>query len=356
MRYVILEEATPGMCLANDLIDSLGRTLIGRGCELTEIYIEKLKEYGFDGVYIDDELSQGIDVADVISPQLRAEGMACIRNADIDKCIEVAKKMVEEILQKGILPMDLTDLRTYDDYTYAHSVNVAVLCGVMGMGFHMDETDLTYMITAALIHDLGKLTIPTQILNKPGRLTPEEFEIMKTHAQLSYDLIRERWDMSSFIKTAVLFHHENVDGSGYPQGITGDMQTIFAKILHVADVYDALVSKRPYKMPYSPFEAAEYLMANCGTLFDLEAVKMLLKCVPLYPKGTEIRLSDGRKGIIYENSGFHNLRPIVRLFDGALIDLAEPDYLTYTISSSRKDWAAASKDFEEARKKMIGNL
>lgn len=351
MRYVIIEEASPGMRLANDLFDSLGRTLIGSGCELSELYIEKLKEYGFDGIYIDDELSKGIEISDVISPQLRAEGMACVRKADIDKCLEVAKKMVEEILQNGALPMELTSLRTYDDYTYAHSVNVAVLCGVIGLGFNMDETDLTNLITAALLHDLGKLSIPEEILNKPGRLTPEEFAIMKTHSQLSYNLIQERWDLSSYVKTAVLFHHENVDGSGYPQGITGDKQTIFTKILHVTDVYDALVSKRPYKNPFSPFDAAEYLMANCGSLFDLEVVKMLLKCVPLYPKGTEIRLSNGQKGIIYENSGFHNLRPVIRLFTGELIDLTDREYLCYTISSARKDIAAASGDYEESRKK-----
>ena len=151
-----------------------------------------------------------------------------------------------------------------------------------------------------------------------------------------------------------MYHHENVDGSGYPHGIKGDEHTLFTKILHVADVYDALVSKRPYKKPYSPFDAAEYLMANCGTLFDLESVKMLLTYVPLFPKGTEVVLSDGQKGIIYGNSGIHNLRPIVRTEDGSLVDLTQPPYLSYTLSSINEETQQARRDSEAERNKMIG--
>lgn len=119
---------------------------------------------------------------------------------------------------RGNVSLDLTDLRSYDDYTYAHSVNVAVYCGVIGMGMGMSEVELGHLVTAALLHDLGKLQIPDEILNKPGRLTQEEYLIMKSHATLSYQIISERWDISAHIKEAVLHHHENVDGSGYPDG------------------------------------------------------------------------------------------------------------------------------------------
>ena len=119
---------------------------------------------------------------------------------------------------------------------------------------------------------------------------------MKSHATVSYELLKERWDVSAQVKSAVLFHHENVDGSGYPQGLEGHEQTLFTKILHVADVYDALVSKRPYKNPYSPYEASEYLMGGCGIMFDQTVVDILLRYVPLYPKGTAVILSDGQIG------------------------------------------------------------
>lgn len=344
MRYISLKEAKPGMVLANDLYDSLGRTLIGSNCELTVNYIQRLEECGFDGLYIEDELSEGINIETVITPQVRMEAQKCVREHDIDKCIAVVKKIVEEIASKGVLSLDLTDLRSYDAYTYAHSVNVAVCCGVMGMGLDMSERQIGYLVMAGLLHDLGKLQIPSEILNKPGQLTKEEFEIMKTHAQLSYEIIKERWDISPFVKGAVLHHHENVDGSGYPDGIDGSQQTIFTKILHVADVFDALTSKRPYKESYTPFEATEYLMGGCGIMFDREIVQTLLTYVPLYPKGTEVRLSDGREGIIFENFGIHNLRPIVRLMDGEMIDLTEERYFQITLTADEEPEVMPEED------------
>ena len=165
MRYVPLKEAEPGMVLAADLYDSVGRTLIGCHCELTESYLEKLEAYGFDGVYIEDKLSEGITIESVITPQLRQEGQERIRACDIDGCKLIARRMVEEILSCGNVSLDLTDLRSYDDYTYAHSVNVAVYCGVIGMGMGMSEVELGHLVTAALLHDLGKLQIPDEILN-----------------------------------------------------------------------------------------------------------------------------------------------------------------------------------------------
>lgn len=356
MRYITLREAKPGMRLAYDLYDSFGRTLVGSNCELTANYIEKLYGYGFDGIYIEDEISKDINVESVISPQLRSEGLVCVRGGDIDGCKSVAKHMVEDVLGRGILTLDMTDLRCYDDYTYAHSVNVATVCCVIGIGMEMNEEDLTNLVTAALLHDLGKLQIPEEILNKPGRLTQEEYQIMKSHATLSYEFISERWDLSAQIKTAVLFHHENVDGSGYPQGLDGSEQTLFTKILHVADVYDALVSKRPYKKPYSPYEASEYLMGGCGIMFDHKVVETLLKYVPLYPKGTDVILSDGRCGIICENSGMHNLRPIVRLLDGGVVDLIKPENLHLTLTVPTEERENSPEKAELERREMIKPL
>lgn len=355
MRYISLKDARPGMRLAYDLYDSFGRTLVGCNCELTAYYIEKLNDYGFDGIYIEDELSKGIEIEPAISPKLRSAGQACVREGNIDGCQEVAKQIVDEILKKGVTSLDLADLRTYDDYTYAHSVNVAVFCCTIGMGMEMGEEDLNNLVTAALFHDLGKLQIPSEILNKPGRLTQEEYQIMKSHATLSYEYISERWDISSYVKTAVLFHHENVDGSGYPQGLDGSEQTLFTKILHVADVYDALISKRPYKKPYSPYEASEYLMGGCGIMFDRTVVNTLLKYVPLYPKGTEVVLSDGRVGIIYENSGLHNLRPLLRLMDGEMLDLARAENFHITLRVP-EGVEPLTEEAEQSRKEMIKPL
>ena len=319
MRYIKIEDATPGMCLAYNMYDTDGHTLICNGSVLSEFYIKRLSDYGFDGVYITDELSEDIQIEPVITPELRAEGLVGVRESDIDGCKTVARKIVEQVLDRGVLSLDLTDLRSFDSYTYAHSVNVAVICCVIGFGLNLNGEELEQVVTAGLLHDLGKLVIPREILNKPSRLTSEEYDLMKTHSTLSYELIKERWDISANVKTAVLYHHENVDGSGYPDGKEGYQTSFFTKILHVADVYDALVSKRPYKNPYSPYEACEYLMGAGGIMFEPKVVEALMLCVPFYPKGTQVKLSDGREGIIVENSGTRNLRPLLRLLDGTML-------------------------------------
>lgn len=353
MRYIKINDAQPGMRLAYNMYDADGHTLICSGSILSKFYIKRLSDYGFDGVYINDELSEDINIEPVISPELRTEGLFNVRNSDVDGCKGVARKIVDQILDKGTLALDLTDLRCFDGYTYAHSVNVAVVSCIIGFGLKMNEESLEQLVMAGLLHDLGKLVIPPEILNKPAKLTHDEYEIMKTHSRLSYEIIKERWDISAQVKAAVLYHHENVDGTGYPDGIEGDRMTIFTKILHVADVYDALVSKRPYKNPYSPYEACEFLMGAGGLMFDPKVVEALLMYVPFYPKGTQVMLSDGREGIIVENSGTRNLRPLLRLLDGTMIDMQEQKNYNLTILHSANEDVMDPCVEEEERRKML---
>ncbi len=359
MRIVNIELAEPGMVLARDIYDEHGRTLIGRGCILTEEYIEGLENRGIFGVYIDDEISRDIDIKEAIPEAMRQEGIRYLVDGNIDGCLEVAKKIVDELLESSEISFDIRDIRAYDNYTYAHSVNVAVLCGAIGIGMQLEAEQQYQLVLAALLHDLGKMMIPTEILNKPDRLTKEEYETIKTHAELSHKILAERWDISSNVKNAVLFHHENYDGTGYPRGLMYDDIPLFASIIHVADVYDALISKRPYKNPYSPGEAAEYLMGASGVLFQPEIVNVLLKYVPIYQKGQMVTLSNGEKAIVYENRGGHVLRPVVKLENGALLDLSDDKNLTITITGGDTDSPdlegekIRSRTIEQARKKKI---
>lgn len=354
MRYVAIGDAKPGMCLAYDLYDSMGRTIVGKGCELTDSYIARLNEYGFSGVYIDDELTKEIRLEASIPEQLRLEGIQSIQSSDIDQCVTIAGKIVDDILPRGTVSLDMLDLRSYDDYTYAHSVNVAVLCCAIGMGLEMSERDLNDLVTAALLHDLGKLFVPTEILHKPGHLTPEEYQIMKLHSTKSYELICDRTDISENVKQAVLGHHENYDGSGYPQGLRGEEQSLLVRVLHVADVYDALTARRPYKQSYSPYEAVEYLMGACGIMFDQSVVEVFLEYIPLFPKGSKVSLSDGRNAIICQNTSGHNLRPMVILEDGTKLDLMDNDNLNITILPPDNLDVVSPEEEEKGRKNMEG--
>lgn len=322
MRYIKIEDAKPGMVLAKGVFDSRSRLLLAKHQELTEEYIRKLNIWGYPGFYIADEFSEGIEVDETISVELRNKGVEALRKKNIDQTLDVAKNIVDQILSNGMTAIDMVDFRTFDDYTYRHSVNVAVIATILGMGMHLNRSMLEEVCVAAIFHDLGKLMIDSAILNKPARLTPEEFQEIKKHPGLSVQLLKKRHKISEDSKVAVFHHHENEDGSGYPAGITGEEIPLYSKIIHVADVYDALTSKRPYKDPYTPSEAIEYLMGGCNILFDESVVRAFMGCVPVYPKGVTITLSDGRLAVVYENNS-NPLRPKVKVETGEIIDLGD---------------------------------
>jgi HD-GYP domain-containing protein (c-di-GMP phosphodiesterase class II) len=325
MRYVSIEKAQKNMVLARPIFNQMNRVLLGYGTILTQEYIGKLKRRGFPGVYIEDELAKDIEVRDAITQELRNDGVDALRKGDIDAALVIAERIVDQMLANAPVSVDMVDLRNYDDYTYRHSVNVAVLSTVIGMHMGFTKGYLKELCIAALLHDIGKQMLYPEILNKPGFLTEDEFEHIKEHPQMAYDILKQRMDISAKVRTSVLSHHENEDGSGYPHGLKGNQIFIFAKIIHVADVFDALTSRRPYKQPYAKSEAVEYLMGNCGRLFDTKVVEAFISSISVYPKGTEVLLSDGRSGIVAANRD-SSLRPVVRLFNGEEVDLN--DYST----------------------------
>lgn len=331
MRYVEIEKAKAGMELASTLFDINGRALLGKGTVLTADYIEKLNQRGLVGVYIDDEISHDVVIEEMITPELRNKGAEAVRNGDLEMAFDIAREMVDDILSSSVVTLELVDLRTYDNYTYRHSVNVAVICTVIGINMGMNRVMLEELCIAAILHDIGKLLISPEIINKPGKLTEEEFKIVKEHPKLAFEILSERMDIAATVRTSILSHHENEDGSGYPNGLVGNQIYIYAKIIHVADVFDALTSRRPYKEPYSRSEAVEYLMGGCDRLFDRHVVVAFLRAVIIYPKGTMVTLSDGREGLVI-SIGLNSLRPKIRLFTGEEMDLSDMDkYRNITI-------------------------
>lgn len=323
MRYVTMDKVQPGMILSKRIYDLMDRTLLAEGKCLNEEIIRKLAERGYPGIYIEDELSKNIQIQEVISMELRNHTVHALRRMDVDEVIKSARKIVEQIMDADFISLDLVDLRTFDDYTYRHCVNVAVLSLVIALGMDYSYGDMVDLSVAAVFHDLGKILIDKEILNKPGKLSLQEVEIMKQHPQMAYDILADRWDIPAKVRAAVLCHHENEDGSGYPLGLTGDKIHPFAKIIHVADVYDALSSKRPYKEACSFSEALEYLMGGGGTMFDYKTVTAFMKYVSVYPKGITVELSDGREAIVEENYPGNQLRPKLRLMDGSILDLLD---------------------------------
>lgn len=325
MRFVLSKDLQAGMSVAKVLYDNSGAVLLAKNVKLTDEYIRQIIARGYIGLYIEDEISKGIQIEESITQELRNRCVNELRSGNLDACLMSAKNIVQQILSSQEVSLDLVDLRTFDDYTYRHSVNVAVLATIVGAEFSLQESELCDLCVAALFHDLGKTQIPPNILNKPGRLTAEEYEIMKTHARLSYEMVKDRFDISAKSKVGILYHHENEDGTGYPAGLEGEELHLFAKIIHLVDVYDALTSLRPYKKPFPVCESIEYIMGGYGILFDKKVVDTFMSCVPVYPVGCDVTLSDGRRALVVENHKQMILRPRIRLYSGEELDLGSEE-------------------------------
>ena len=323
MRYVSINNIQEGAILAKPLFDEDGRKLIDVEKPLTSFIINKLKGFGVAGLYVFDENYEDIFVEDLISEKTQKKALSALKNMDIDAVVRASKKITKELLNEKNLLFQMNDFRTHTDYTFKHSLNVSILSTIIGIGLGIKEKDLKNLSTAGLLHDIGKMKIDKALIEKPDKLTKEEELEMRKHPLYGYEMLKEKTELSATIKSGVYLHHENFDGTGYPLGVKGENIFFFGKIIHVADVYDALTHKRSYKEPFSPLDATEYLMSNCGTMFDLKIVETFLKFVAIYPKGTEVKLSDGRQGVIFHNHTEYVLRPIVKVETGEYVDLME---------------------------------
>lgn len=242
---------------------------------------------------------------------------------DIDAALEVASDITEELSRHGDINVNLVSLRTSSDYTYKHSLNVAILSVLIGIGMGMRQSALKELATAGLLHDIGKVQVPPEILEKPGPLTETEFDVIKMHSKNGYEKLKNNVLVTSKIKMGVYMHHENINGTGYPMGLEGEQIYKFARIIHVADVYDAITSRRVYKKAQSPNEAVDFLIRNSGAMFDPECVKAFVTYIPVYPKGRNVILSDGEVAVVVENRQQHTLYPVVRcLSNGETLDLS----------------------------------
>lgn len=333
MRYINMEKAEPGMIVGKSIYNEMGTVLVNYRVTLTEKLIARMKAKGLPGLYIEDSLSEDIQIQDLISDEMEVKAAQALRKMDIDAALDVAGEITDELSANGEISVNLVSLRTNSDYTYKHSINVAILSVLTGIGIGLKKSMLNELAASGLLHDIGKINIPIETLEKAGPLTEEEYELMKKHSSFGYEKIKDNITISSKTKMGVYMHHENVDGTGYPLGLRGDQIYMFAKIIHIADVYDAITSERAYKKAQSPNEAIEFLMKNAGSMFQPEYVKAFITYIPVYPKGRNVILSNGKTAVVVENRQKNTLYPIIRLLeDGTTIDLSEhenPDlYIT----------------------------
>lgn len=326
MRFVPVNCLRPGQLLASDLVIGDNRTMLRRGVELSPQAISRLRALGFQGVYIDDEISRDIQVVSVISDQVKSAVNSKLRDLYCSAQNKWNKKtdlhlngldatmadLVDEILNHRHMLVSIVDLRTYDDYTYSHSLNVAVLSVIIGSALGLGRLELHDLAMGAIVHDIGKVFIDKDIINKPGKLTEIEYAAVKLHSTLGFDYIGDKIG-SQQAKQVVISHHEHYNGNGYPFGLAGESIPLLGRIACIADVYDALTSDRPYRRALSPLESFEYVMGQNDILFEPKVVQAFTRKVMPYPVGTCVRLSTDDIAIVVNNYESSSLRPAVRL-------------------------------------------
>jgi len=250
---------------------------------------------------------------------------ASIGISDIHDSTATVLKNIDGIVERLLNSLDgqsivsIMNLKSYDDYTYHHSLSVAVLSVAIAQQMGFSKEDLQRIGRSAIMHDVGKIAVPIEIINKPSRLAPDEFSTIKNHSASGHDyLVGAIKDPD--VLAGVLYHHERFDGSGYPTGVRGQDIHLWGRIISVADVYDALTSKRAYRNPVPPGDAIEYLMGSVGKDFDYDIVESFLKKVDIYPVGCIVQLSNGKTAVVYNNE--NSLRPVVRVLPtGEILDL-----------------------------------
>jgi len=329
MRKLPLEAVKPGMKIGRPVYDSSGFLLLNAGKELKKEYIYQLKKLNIPAVYIIDNIIPDVDIEDVILDETRQKANSLFRNilSDLEKQPEksvpklfVIQKNVKDLLDEIIdqllanrnLIVNLSDIRTFDSYTFNHSVNVAIMAITTAISFQYSRAKLQEIGWGSLLHDLGKIKIPDKILNKDGKLTPEEFTEIKKHPLLGYDMIKKQAFINPVSSLIILQHHERENGGGYPTGLRGEQIHPFSKICAVVDVYDALVSDRPYRQALPPHKALELLQSGVE-LFDIDVLQKFFRHVAAYPIGTFVGLSNGEIGIVVHNTVGFPLRPRVRI-------------------------------------------
>jgi len=305
--------ATPGSVVDKDLKD-------------------KLLKRGIEWVLIDIPRKTGKPLMDEKALEEMKEKMKNIFDeaiktliVDVEGLKEISDQIVDEVLTNWgmkVLPL-LLMAKSEDEYTYTHEVNVGVLSSMIAMQLGLSKDAISKLTFSAIIHDIGKLKVP-KVLHAPRNLSEKEFELVKLHTIFGRQICESSGIKDEDILSGVESHHEKMDGSGYLRGLTGNNINFFARIIAVADIFDALASKRVYKDPWSPYRAVTELvtLSTLGKL-DRKVVNAFISVVGIYPVGTVLILSNGSRAVVVGNKRKVLTRPIVEMEDGLIVDLSE---------------------------------
>ena len=333
-----IKKLQPGMITAQSIYNTEGASYLTRGTEINAQYISRLKKLGVTNLTVtsvnpafalkppEDIVQERTRIKAIHKVYDTFHAMEATGELNITPLESTSESILMDVLSNRANLVQLTDLRMHDDYTFAHSVNVAVLSAMLGALCRYSKQDLLTLVLGSLLHDVGKIVVPAKILTKKGRLTDSEFTTVKLHPQAGREKLRSLVSPQARLLGDIAGqHHEHMDGRGYPDHLSGDRINRLARIVAIADVYDALTSRRTYKPAYKPHIAYK-IMTKCSVgQFDEEMLNLFFNNVAIYPTGTVLKTTMGYA--IVRRAEFGKTRfPLVCVFADSEMNLLPSPY------------------------------
>lgn len=349
MRLISISQCKPGMKLGKNIYNEEGRILLSQEVELTSSLIQRLESSGIHYLYIADRRTDDIVIPDLIRPETRIRTITQIRSSFRSLMGETNRKqnpgtlakefrdvlhaIIDDLSGNKDAMIMLMDLNVTDLYLYQHSMNVCIYTTMVGMHAGYSRDELFTLGLGALLHDIGKTKIPLDILTKPDRLSSEEFEVMKKHAEIGFRMLKDEANIPLISAHCALQHHERLNGSGYPRGLKGTEIHEYAQWIGIADSFDAMTTHRVYRNPLLPHDAMEVLYAGADTLYDIERIKLFSDKIASYPLGVMVRINTGEAGVVVDINASSPHRPVIRILEN---EAGEPLDAPYEIDLSKQ--------------------
>lgn len=339
MRYMRIDKIPAGSKLGRDIITDENQILVRNGAILSDGLLSRLKDRNYGYLYIEDELSNDIEMIEVIPQALKNSTIAALKKMDVEETIQNARKIVDNILSSSDLSAENYDSNIDKEEMFMHSILVTELSVAMGKLIGMDQSRLNDLAVASLLHDIGKLCTNKDEIEKLGvgellkrlglNCSLEEYQDIM-HSFIGYGILNKNVIVSATIKQAVLMHHERIDGRGL-LNFPGEKIGIYGKIINITDTFSRLITNSHKVKVNNTSEVIEYLRDNSGTMFDEQLVKIFINRMPIYPPGVTIELSNGISAIVYQNNLDFPTRPKIILDSGEVLDLRKPEYQGITV-------------------------
>lgn len=325
-----VDQVKSGMTLAKPVFNLNGTLLLEKDYTLDEKLITMLKNAGAKRLWVTDD--SNLLLKDLIPQKIFQETVKELENVqirvikgksfDVSTITEIAYELVEQIISNEMPFAEMVRMKLTENTVLEHMADVSLLSIMTGKALGMDKLDLRFLGEASLLHDVGKLFIPSEILSKPSKLTETEMRQVKKHPQIGFDILSNIEGMNKHTLNVTLQHHERLDGTGYPYGLEGKRIKPYSRIVAIADIYTAIIRDKSYRPRFPVYEAGELLWSESGVKLDRKLASAFLRYVIAPPLRSTVKLNNGAVGqVVYLNSDFPT-RPIVNI-DGEIIDLSE---------------------------------